>query len=217
MSFLNTVGTTLQILAGFIKLGMGYAIPFAMAVVILLLLVRFVVEHFKLSPFGKVAFYAMRPTESWVRQAKSSQFYYGLKKALPFEPVWLLLLLGFAFFFYLLSLLANDVIMFLLALSQTCGYFGNGRVGAGVQALIGCVLLFVVYSAMAMMTILIINSFFGLFRRPAQWAGKYIYPLLSSVDRTGSLAPLIFLLAFWLLGALASAVQISFFQMDFRL
>lgn len=217
MSSLNTVGFYLQTLAGFIKLGIGYAIPFAMAIVILLLLIRFVVERYKLSPFGKVAFYAVRPTEGWFRQAKSSQFYYGLKKALPFEPIWLLLLLGFAFFFYLLSLLANNVVMFLLALSQTCGYFGNGRVGAGMQAVIGCVLLFVVYAAMAMMTILVINSFFGLLGRPAQWAGKYIYPLLSSVDRTGSLAPLIFLLAFWLLGALASAVQISFFQSDFRL
>jgi hypothetical protein len=211
MAFLDKLAFYTEWLSRLVSNGAGFLIYFLMTLVIVLLLIRFIVEQFKLSPFGRVAFYATRPTDTWFRQAKSSQIYYAMKRALPFDPIWLLLLLGFAFFFYLLYMLAIDVALFLSALSSTFAYFANGRVGAGLQATLGTVLLFFLYFAMALMTILVINSFFGLFQRPARWAGNYIYPMISSFDRTGTLAPLIFILAFWLLGALASAVRIAFF------
>jgi hypothetical protein len=73
------------------------------------------------------------------------------------------------------------------------------------------VLLGIIYFVMALMTILVIHSWFGLFDRAGYWAGRRIYPILLSFDPTGRIGPLIFLLAFLLLGLVAGAVQAAFF------
>jgi len=211
MSSLVTAGEFFQWIAGWGQLVARYVANVALAVAILLLLVRFLVDRFDLSPFGRFAYYARRPTERWFYQIKGSQFYQPIKRAFGFEPIWVLLLLAFVLFFFLLRALVDDVTILLTCVGATLTYFGLGNMLPGAQALLGTVLLSLIYFLMGLMTILIINSWFGLFDRAAYWAGRRIYPILNSFDSGGRLGPLVFFLMFFLLSLLASAVQRAFF------
>ncbi len=186
-------------------------IQIALAIVLVLLLIRFLVDKFNLNPFGRLAYYARRPTNKWFYEIKQSQFYQPLRQAFGFDPLWLLLLVAFVLFFYLLRSLVQDVAILLSCTGLTLNYFGEGALLQGVRAVIGTVLLAALYFLMALMTILVIYSWFGLFDRAADWAGRRIYPVLYSFDSSGRLGPLIFLLAFLILGFVASAVQNAFF------
>ena len=183
----------------------------ALAVAIALVLIRFLADRYNLNPFGRVVFYARRPTEKWFYGIKSSQFYHPIKQALGFEPIWIMLLLGFVILFFLLRSLISDVTLLLNCVGVTLTYFGGGDTISGFKALIGTLLLAIIYFLMALMTILVIHSWFGLFERAGFWAGRRIYPILLSFDPSGRLGPLIFLLAFLLLNLVAGAVQLAFF------
>jgi hypothetical protein len=113
--------------------------------------------------------------------------------------------------FFLLRSLIDDVASLLGCLSITLIRFGSGNSLSGVQALLGMALLGLIYFVMGLMTVLIINSWFGLFDGWAYWAGRRIYPLLRSLDPSGKLGPWAFLLAFLLLSIVAAAVRRAFF------
>lgn len=211
MSPLISAGAWIQWIASWLQLIAHYVANAALAVAILLLLARFLVERFEINPFGRFAYYARRPTEKWFYEIKGSQFYRPIKKALGFEPIWLLLLLAFVLLFFLLRSLVDDATLLLNCIGITLSQFGMGNMASGVKALIGTVLLGVIYFLMALMTILIINSWFGLFDRAGYWAGRRIYPILRSFDPSGRLGPLVFMLMFFLLSLFASAVQRAFF------
>jgi hypothetical protein len=188
-----------------------YVANVALAVAIVLVLIRFLVDRYNVNPFGRFVYYARRPTEKWFYEIKSSQFYRPIKQALGFEPIWVMLLLAFVILFFLLRGLVDYTTTLLGGVSSTLKYFGIGDTLLGGRALIGTVLLAIIYFLMALMTILVIHSWFGLFERAGYWAGRRIYPILLSFDPTGRIGPLIFLLAFLLLGLVASAVQRAFF------
>ncbi len=211
MSPLVSAGELIQSIAGSLSLISHNVANVALALAILLLLVRFLMERFEISPFGKFAYYVRRPTEKWFYEIKGSQFYRPIKQALGFEPIWLLLLLAFVLLFFLLRGLIDDVVLMLGCIGTTLLRFGLGEMWPGVKALIGTALLGVIYFLMGLMTILVINSWFGLFDRAAYWAGRRIYPLLRSFDPSGRLGPFIFLLMFFLLGLFANAVLSAFF------
>ncbi|MGH9846939.1 MAG: hypothetical protein ACREEM_50220 [Blastocatellia bacterium] len=183
----------------------------ALAIALLLLLVRFLVDRFNINPFGRFAYYARRPTNRWFYEIKGSQFYHPIRKAFGFDPVWVLLLLAFVLLFFLLRSLVGDVVLLLNCIGSTLIAFGLGDSLAGGKALIGTILLGLIYFLMAMMTILVINSWFGLFDRAGFWAGRRIYPILNSFDPSGRLGPLVFLLVFFLLQLVAGAVLAAFF------
>ena len=211
MSPLISAGEWIQWIAGSLQFVSHYVANVALALAILLLLVRFLVERFEINPFGRFAYYVRRPTEKWFYEIKGSQFYRPIKQALGFEPIWLLLLLAFVLLFFLLRGLIDDVVLLLNCIGITLMQFGQGKMLSGVQALIGTLLLGVIYFLMGLMTILVINSWFGLFDRAAYWAGRRIYPLLRSFDPSGRLGPMIFLLMFFLLSLFAGAVLRAFF------
>lgn len=211
MSPLISAGEWIQWIAVSLQLISHYVANAALALAILLILVRFLIEHFEINPFGRFAYYVRRPTEKWFYEIKGSQFYRPIKQALGFEPIWLLMLLAFVLFFFLLRGLIDDVVVLLNCVGITLKQFGLGNILSGVQALIGTLLLGVIYFLMALMTILVINSWFGLFDRAAYWAGRRIYPLLRSFDPSGRLGPMIFLLMFFLLSLIAGAVLRAFF------
>lgn len=211
MSPLISAGEWIQAIAGSLLFISHYVANAALALAILLILVRFLIEHFEINPFGRFAYYVRRPTEKWFYEIKGSQFYRPIKQALGFEPIWLLMLLAFVLFFFLLRGLIDDVVVLLNCVGITLKQFGLGNILSGVQALIGTLLLGVIYFLMALMTILVINSWFGLFDRAAYWAGRRIYPLLRSFDPSGRLGPMIFLLMFFLLSLIAGAVLRAFF------
>jgi len=130
----------------------------ALAVAIALVLIRFLADRYNLNPFGRVVFYARRPTEKWFYGIKSSQFYHPIKQALGFEPIWIMLLLGFVILFFLLRSLISDVTLLLNCVGVTLTYFGGGDTISGFKALIGTLLLAIIYFLMALMTILVIHS-----------------------------------------------------------
>jgi hypothetical protein len=180
MSPLITAGQFLSTLANWLQVIADYFTKTALVIVILLLLIRFLVERFNLNPFGRMIYYARRPTDRWFYEIKGSQFYQPIKRALGFEPVWILLLLAFVLLFFLVRSLVNDVVLLLSCLGITLGHFGAGDALAGVWASIGTVLLGLIFFLMGLMTILVINSWFGLFDRAAYWAGQRIYPARAS-------------------------------------
>jgi hypothetical protein len=205
------LGDSLIKLAAWLALVTDYVIQIALVIVIALLLIRLIVDRFDLNPFGRFAYYARRPTNKWFYEIKNSQFYQPLKQAFGFDPLWLLLLVAFALLFYLLRSVVQDVAILLQALGITLRTFGDGDFLLGMRALLGTVLLALIYFLMGLMTILVVNSWFGLFDRAAFWAGRRIYPILNSFDSSGRLGPLVFLLLFFLLGIAAAAVQSTFF------
>ena len=141
--------------------------------------------------------------------------YYAFKKALQFEPVWLMMVLGLLLCYLLLPGAISLVAGFMQAVGTTLLNFGEGRVSAGVSALIGTVLLAVIYYLMLLMTVLVIHFFFGILQRQAERAGRLIYPLinlaLDRFDRSGRFFPLFFLLLSFLLQFAASLIGRTFF------
>lgn len=211
MSPLITAGQSLLTLAAWLTAVTNLLLQIAIGIVLVLLLIRFLVDKFDLNPFGRIAYYARRPTNKWFYEIKNSQFYQPMRQAFGFDPLWVLLIIAFALFFYLLRSLVLDVAVLLQCIGFTLSYFGAGQMVRGVSALIGTVILSLIYFLMALMTILVIYSWFGLFDRAANWAGRRIYPILYSFDSSGRLGPLVFLLAFLLLGFAAAAIQAAFF------
>ncbi|HEX2488877.1 MAG TPA: hypothetical protein VHR27_05715 [Blastocatellia bacterium] len=211
MSPLIAAGEAIRSFAALLQLTATYLANIALAVAIALVLIRFLVDRYNINPFGRIVYYARRPTEKWFYAIKNSQFYRPIKQALGFEPIWLMLLLGFVILFFLLRSLISDVTLLLGCVSETLFHFGRGDTILGTRALIGTLLLGIIYFLMALMTILVIHSWFGLFERAGFWAGRRIYPILLSFDPSGRLGPLIFLLAFLLLSLVAGAVQLAFF------
>lgn len=211
MSPLISAGQTLLKLAAWLTAVTDFVLQLALALVLVLLLIRFLVDKFNLNPFGRLAYYARRPTNKWFYEIKNSQFYQPMRQAFGFDPLWILLIVAFALFFYLLRSLVLDVAILLQCIGFTLSYFGDGQMVRGVSALIGTLILTLIYFLMALMTILVIYSWFGLFDRAASWAGRRIYPILYSFDSSGRLGPMVFLLAFLLLGFAAAAIQAAFF------
>lgn len=211
MSPLITAGQSLLTLAAGLTAVTDLLLQIALGIVLVLLLIRFLVDKFDLNPFGRLAYYARRPTNKWFYEVKNSQFYQPMRQAFGFDPLWILLIVAFALFFYLLRSLVLNVAVLLQCIGFTLSYFGAGQMVRGVSALIGTVILSLIYFLMALMTILVIYSWFGLFDRAANWAGRRIYPILYSFDSSGRLGPLVFLLAFLLLGFAAAAIQAAFF------
>jgi len=211
MDPLIAAGNAINLFADFLQITASYVANIALAVAIALVLIRFLVDRYNVNPFGRVVYYARRPTEKWFFEIKSSPIYRPIKQALGFEPIWIMLLLGFVILFFLLRSLIGDVTLLLKYVGLTLIKFGGGDMISGARALLGTVLLGVIYFLMALMTILVIHSWFGLFDRAGYWAGRRIYPILLSFDPSGRLGPLIFILAFLLLNLVAGAVQIAFF------
>ena len=212
MGPLITAGELIRGFANLLLIVAYYVANIALAVAIALVLIRYLVDRYNINPFGRFVYYARRPTEKWFYGIRSSPIYRPIKQALGFEPIWLMLLLGFVILFFLFRSLINDVTIILGSISATLIYFGRGEMLLGGRALFGTVLLGVIYFLMALMTILVINSWFGLFERAGYRAGRRIYPILNSFDPSGRLGPLIFLLAFLMLSLVAGAVQVAFFS-----
>lgn len=156
MSPLITAGRSLLTLAAWLTATTDLLIQIALGLVLVLLLIRFLVDKFNLNPFGRIAYYARRPTNKWFYEIKNSQFYQPLRQAFGFDPLWILLIVAFVLFFYLLRSLVQDVAILLSSIGYTLNYFGEGAMLQGVRAVIGTVLLAAIYFLMALMTILVI-------------------------------------------------------------
>ena len=182
---------------------------------LLLIAIRYLTDRFKVNPFGRLPFYLRRPTDHWYHHVRQSPLYYSFKKALQFEPVWLIMVLGLLLIFLLLPGAFALVAGMLQAIGLTLINFGANRFGAGLLALIGTICLAGIYFLILQMTVLVVNFFFGILQHQAQAAGRIIYPLINPLvlrfDRTGQLFPLFFLLLSFLLQFVASLIRRIFF------
>ena len=215
MSILTTLGELLRNLADWLTVSADFILYIGLAIGLALLLLRFLTDALKLNPFGRFYQAARRPTDQWFFGMRNSQFYYPLKQAFGFDPVWLMLVLAFVLLFVLMKSMVSYVTTMLNFIALTLIQFGIGNLMQGAQALLGTLLIAFIYFLMALMTILVIYSWFGFFSRAAYWAGQRIYPLLNSVDPSGRYAPIIFILAFILLQYVAGAVAAVFFRTGF--
>src|SRR5215813_5346964 len=113
MDPLIAAGNAINLFADFLQITASYVANIALAVAIALVLIRFLVDRYNVNPFGRVVYYARRPTEKWFYEIKSSPIYRPIKQALGFEPIWIMLLLGFVILFFLLRSLIGDVTLLL--------------------------------------------------------------------------------------------------------
>ncbi len=212
LSPLISAGESLQALTQILAVIVRYAVNMTLAVIVALLLVRIAIDLFKLNPFGRVAYYARRPTDEIFYRMRQSQFYYPLKRALNFDPTILMVLVAVAILWYVTTNVVRDLFTVLSGLSAGLIALGSGQAFSGVRYLIGSLLLGAIFFLMALMTIVFVNWIFGLLRGAARWALNRIDPLLRIFEFGGAFAGWSFLILWIALTFAAVAVQAIFFQ-----
>lgn len=179
--------------------------------VIVLLVIRWLIDVSQVNPFGKVVYYLRRPTDDLVSHAHSSRFYFPLRQALKFNPAVLIAIVSMAIIGYVSLMLVGNLTMILSDWAICLDAFGVGRVLAGVQYLIGSLLMVCIYTLMVMMTLIFVNWISGLFASWSFRAERRLAPLLRFFEFGGTYAGWAFLIL-WLTLYLASIiVQNSFF------
>lgn len=203
-------GRLIVSLAQYIQLGALYVFWAIIAFIVLALLLRFITDALQLSPFGRFAYYAVRPANEMLRNMRQSRFYFPLKRAFGFDPAILMLLLATAILCYVAYTVINNLTTVLMALAGSLIAFGNGSPFTGVRFLIGTVLLAGVFFLMALMTLIFINWLLGVLSRAAYRAMERLAPLLSLFEFGGILAGLSFLILWFVLLLAAAAIQVIF-------
>jgi len=207
---LITAGQLIGDLAQIISSASSYIFSVIIALVVLALLLRFIVEALKLSPFGRFAYYATRPANDMLRNMRQSRFYFPLKRAFGFDPAIIMLLIATAILCYVAYVIIDYLTKVIWALSGALTAFGRGHLFNGARFLIGTLLLTAVFYLMVLMTLVFINWLFGLLSRPAYRALERIGPLLRLFEFGGVLAGWSFLLLWIALSIAALAIQIIF-------
>jgi hypothetical protein len=210
--FLISIGSLIidlvERLRGFVQLAIGITI----GLVIVLLIIRLLTDAMKLNPFGRLYQYAHQPTNELFHRMRSSSFYYPLKRSLGFDPAILMILVGLAILWYVVTGVISNLFFVLQGFGRSLIAFGSGAVFTGVRYLVGVALIAVIFFLMALMTIVFVNWIFGLLRRPSLWAMERLSPLLRIFEFGGAFAGWSFIILWIALTFAAIAVQVVFFQ-----
>ena len=102
MSPLIAAGEAIRSFAALLQLTATYLANIALAVAIGLVLIRFLVDRYNLNPFGRIVYYCAPTHGKMVLRDQKLANLPPIKQALGFEPIWLMLLLGFVILFFLL-------------------------------------------------------------------------------------------------------------------
>ncbi len=216
MSLLITIGELLRAAADWLVFNADSIRLFVMLLGLGLVVIGPLLDKLNVSPFGRFYQAARRPADQWFADIRNSQFYYPLKRAffkanLP-DAVWFILALAFLLVFVFFPSWVSYVASLLSYSGLTLIQFGEGRLLRGAWSLLGTVLVALLYYLMALMTILVFNSWFGFFKHYAYLAGRRINPLLYRFDPSGRYAMIVFLLAFLVLQFAAGFVASIFFR-----
>ena len=196
-----------ETVGGFARLAIGVIV----GGVIVLLIIRWLIDVLQINPFGKVVYYLRRPTDDLLAYAHNSRFFHPLRQWLKFNPAILIAILSMGIIWYVSLMLVGNLTMILGDLAMCLDAFGAGRALAGVQYLIGSLLMIVIYALMLMMTLIFINWISGLFYSLSFRAERRLAPLLRFFEFGGTYVGWAFLIL-WLTLYLASIiVQNSFF------
>src|ERR1051326_9290759 len=94
--------------AQYLQLAAFYLFGAIIVFIIVALLLRFITQALRLSPFGRFAYYAVRPADELLRNMRQSRYYFPLKRAFGFDPAILMLLLGTAILCYVAYTVINN-------------------------------------------------------------------------------------------------------------
>ncbi|MEK7833576.1 MAG: hypothetical protein AAB401_20985 [Acidobacteriota bacterium] len=208
---LASAGLSLIRLVDTINYFVRLAINVTIGVVIALLIIRWLMDAFDVSPFGRIAYYLRQPTDKLVGHARSSRFYYPMRQALKINPTILIALIGIAIVWFALMIMTGYLTTVIGDLALSVDAFGSGDVGSGVRFLIGTLLMSAIFFLMSMMVLIFINWVTGLFDHLAFRALRRLDPLLRVFEFGGKFAGWSFTLLWFALYFAAAAVQAVFF------
>jgi len=206
-----SAGLLLSRLAETITYFAKLAISITIGAVIVLLLIRWLMDAMQTSPFGRIAYYLRRPTDTLIRNARESRFYYPLREALKFNPAILMVLIGLAIIWYVVLSVIGDLTTIITWLGISLDDFSAGRIFSAIWRLIGLLLLTAIFFLMTLMTLIFVNWISGLFERAAYWSLNRIGPLLRVFEFGGVFAGWSFLILWIALNFAKIAVQTVFF------
>ncbi len=210
---LASAGETIRALVVSLQWIISLAINATIAVVVVLLLARWIIDALNINPFGRISYYIRKPTNEMVYRVRSSQIYLPLKRAFGFDPAVIMILVALAILWVVANGVFGDLFTVMLGSGQTIDAFAAGRPLLGARYLIGTILLAVIFFLLALMTIVFVNWVFGLLDNTAYWALDRIGPLLRIFEFGGIFAGWSFLILWIVLRWFAApAVTWVFFQ-----
>ncbi|MFN0085358.1 MAG: hypothetical protein ACKVX9_08220 [Blastocatellia bacterium] len=187
-----------------------WLINLSIGIAVALLLIRVLFDLFKLNPFGRLAYYARRPTNEAIHQMRSSSLYFPLKKSLGFDPSVLMALVALAILWYVVSGVISNIYFLIRGLGSSLINFGAGDYFDAARQLVGVALLAAIFFLMTLMTIVFVNWLFGLLRRASFWAMDRLTPLLRRFEFGGAFAGWSFIILWIALSFAAMAVSAIF-------
>jgi hypothetical protein len=190
---------------------MHLIVGITIALIIGMLIIRFLTDALKMSPFGRVYQSVRRPTDELYRRMRTSNIYYPLRRSLGFDPTVIMILFALAISWYVIYLVSDYLFQIVLGMGASLTSFVRGEVFSGARILIGTILLGVIFFLMTMMTIVFVNWLFGLMRRSAYWSMERLAPLLKIFEFGGVLAGFSFIILWIALVFAARAVTAIFF------
>lgn len=207
---MSQVASLIRIIADFIALYVGYVYGAIIITIIALLLARYLLDLFRVSPFGSLAFRLRRPASEMLHNVRNSRFYFPLKRALGFDPAILMILIATAIVCYVVSIVVNNLLQLLGGIVLVLERFDRGEALTAGRNLIGVILLGVIFYLLTLMLIVFVNWLFGLLGQVAHWALKRIEPLLRLFEFGGMFAGWSFLILWIALSFAAAAVSFIF-------
>ena len=208
---LASAGLSLIQLIGTVNYFVRMAINVIIGVVVILLVIRWLMDTFDVSPFGRITYYLRQPTDKLVGYARSSRFYYPMRQALKINPAILIALVGIGIVWFALMIMADYLTLVVSGLAMSLDAFGNGDVTSGTRFLIGTLLISAIFFLMSMMLLIFINWVTGLFDHQAFRALRRLDPLLRVFEFGGKFAGWSFTLLWFALYLASRAIQAVFF------
>ncbi|MFN7949067.1 MAG: hypothetical protein U0Z53_27185 [Blastocatellia bacterium] len=207
---LSQLARFIGLVADFIAAWIGYVYGAIIVLVIVLLLARYLLDLFQISPFGRFVYRLRRPATEMLHNVRSSRFYFPLKRALGFDPAVLMILIATAIVCYVISIVVGNLLQLLGGIVRVLLRFDQGQVAGAARNLIGVLLLAVIFYLLTLMLIVFVNWLFGLLSRAAFWSLRRIEPLLRLFEFGGMFAGWSFLILWIALSFAATAVTLVF-------
>jgi hypothetical protein len=204
---MNSVAGYILYLARLLPEVAKYIFGVVILFVFIILTLRMLADVMKLNPFGKFAYYSTQPANRMMGYMRSSPFYYPLKRALGFEPSVLMAFFATVLLCYVTFVIVNYVSTSLLAIANLLLAMSKPDLFLAGRYLIGTTLIIIVFFLMTLMTLIFINSIFGLVKGGARFALQRLQPLLDLFERRLPWPGMSFILLWIILLVVASAVN----------
>ncbi|MFZ4984272.1 MAG: hypothetical protein ACOYLF_02315 [Blastocatellia bacterium] len=186
-------------------------IGLTIAIIVGLLLLRYLPELMKLNPFGSSYLSMRRPTNNLVGHMRRSRFHGPLRQSLGFDPSLLMVLVALAILWYVITGVLGNFFSILQGIGLSLLSFGSGEILIGLRYLIGAGILAVLFFLMALMTIVFVNWIFGMFTHLAGRALNRLHPLLQLFEFGGAFTGWSFMILWIALSFAVRAVEAIFF------